>query len=111
MKDALHGEPQVLVVAIDGPMGFAPPRVGADVLSGGEQRFDGFVAEHEQGSDRPQTGRKGLVAARRADPADDLFAAEFLQIVGGLAGTVGGWALIAERANLIGQCGGGEAVG
>ena len=91
--------------------GFCASAGWGDFLSGGEQRFDGFVAKHEQGSDRPQTGRKGLVAARRTDPADDLFAAEFLQIVGCLAGTVGGWALIAERANLIGQCGGGEAVG
>jgi hypothetical protein len=49
--------------------------------------------------------------ASRADPADDLFAAEFLQIVRCLARTVGGQTLIAGRANLIGQRGGGEAVG
>jgi hypothetical protein len=71
-----------------------PSAGGTDVLSGREQRFDGFLSEHEQGSDRPQTGRKGLVATRRADPLDDLFAAEFLQIVRGLAGTVGGWTLM-----------------
>jgi hypothetical protein len=103
VKDALHGEPQFMVVAIDDPR-VLPSADGTDVLSGREQRFEGFVSEHEQGSDRPQTGRKGLVATRRADPLDDLFAAEFLQIVCGLAGTVGGWTLIAERANLISQC-------
>ena len=110
MKDALHSDPQVLVMAIDGAWFLASMGWG-DLLSGGEQRFDGFVAKHEQCSDRPQTGRKGLVAARRTDPADDLFASEFFQIVGCVAGTVGGRALIAERADLSGQCGGGEAVG
>ena len=53
MKDALHGEPQVLVVAIDGPW-FLPSAGCGDFLRGGEQWFDSFVAEHEQGSDRPQ---------------------------------------------------------
>ena len=90
--------------------GFGAPWVG-DFLSGREQRLDGFVAKNEQGSDRPQTGRKGLVAMRRTDPMDDLFPAEFFEIVGCSAGTVGGWALIAECANLSGQFGGGEAVG
>ena len=57
-------------------------------LSGGEQGFDGFVAENEEGSDRPETGQERLVAAGVADPADDVFAAEFLQIISSLAGTV-----------------------
>jgi hypothetical protein len=50
MKDALHGESQVLVVTIDGSWVLFS-LVGGDLLSSGEQRFDGFVAEHEQGSD------------------------------------------------------------
>src|SRR5271165_5919387 len=89
MKDALHGALQVQVVAIDGS-GVLPPVVRGDLLSGGEEGFDGLVAKDEQGGDRPQTGRKGLIATRRADPADDLFTAELLQIVGCLAGTVVG---------------------
>src|ERR1700733_3266536 len=110
MKDALHGASQVQVVAIDGLRVLSSVGWG-DLLSGGEERFDGFVAKHEQSGDRPQTGREGLIATGRTDPTDDLFTAELLQIVGCLAGTVGGWASIAERADLIGECGGGEAVG
>ena len=47
-------------------------------LSGGEQGFDGFVAENEEGSHRSEPGWERLVVAGVADPADDLFAAEFL---------------------------------
>ena len=70
MKDTVHGESQVMVVAIDGSWVLSSMG-GGDFLSGGEQRFDSFVAEHEQGGDRPQTGRKGLVATSGTDPADD----------------------------------------
>ena len=52
----------------------------AEWLSGGEHGFDGFVAENEEGSHRPETGQERLVAAGVADPADDVFAAEFLQM-------------------------------
>ena len=110
MEDALHGASQIEVVVIDGSRVLSSAGCG-DFLSCGEEWFDGFVAKHEQGGDRPQTGRKGLVATGRTDPADDLFTAELLQIVGCLARTVGGWALIAECADLIGQCGGGETAG
>ncbi len=54
-----------------------------------EQRLDGFVSERQQGCDRAQPRRDRLVATRRADALHDLFAAEFLQIVRRLAGTVG----------------------
>ena len=47
-------------------------------------------SERQQGGDRAQTGRDRFVASRRADALHDLFAAEFLQIVRRLAGTVGG---------------------
>ena len=80
-------------------------------LSGGEEGFDGFVSEDEQRSHRSETGWERLVAAGVADPADDLFAAEFLQIIGGVAGTVLAWALLAECAHPSGHLGGGEAVG
>ena len=60
----------------------------AEWLSGGEQGSDGFVAQDEECSHRPQTGWQRLVAAGVADPADDVFAAEFLQIIGGVARTV-----------------------
>ena len=46
VKDALHGEPQVMVVAIDDPRVLRSAG-GTDVLSGREQRFDGFLSEHE----------------------------------------------------------------
>ena len=89
MKDALHGALLAQVVAIDGS-GVLPAVVRGDLLSGGEEGFDGLVAKDEQGGDRPQTGWEGLIATRRADSADDLFTAKPLQIVGCLAGTVGG---------------------
>jgi hypothetical protein len=64
MKDALHGESQVQIVAIDGSWVLSSMGWG-DLLSSGEERFYSFVAKHEQGGDRPQTGRKGLIATRR----------------------------------------------
>ena len=82
-----------MVVAIDGSWVLSSAGRG-DFLSSGEQRLDDFVSEHDQGRDRAQTGRHHLVATRRYDPPDDLFAAEFLQIVCGLAGTVGGSASV-----------------
>src|SRR5438445_13335665 len=42
----------------------------AEWLSGGEQGSDGFVAQDEECSHRPQTGWQRLVAAGVADPAD-----------------------------------------
>jgi len=54
---------------------------GSEFLSGGEQRFNGFVSENDQCGDRPQTCRDGLIAASAGDAADDVFAAQFLQIV------------------------------
>ena len=98
MKDALHGESQILVVAVDGSWVLSSMG-GGEFLSSGQQRFDGLVAEHEQGSDGPQARRNGFVATGRADPLDDLFTAKFLQIVCCLAGAVGGWTLIAARAS------------
>ena len=101
MKDALHGESQVQIVAIDGSWVLSSMGWG-DLLSSGEERFYSFVAKHEQGGDRPQTGRKGLIATRRTDLRRTicLVPRSFFQIVGCFAGTVGGWALIAERADL-----------
>ena len=46
VKDALHGDPQVMVVAIDDTRVLRSAG-GTDVLSGREQRFDGFLSEHE----------------------------------------------------------------
>ena len=99
-----------MVVVIDGSWVLSSVGRG-DVLRGGKQRFDGFVPKHEQGGDRPQAGRDRLIATGRADPLDDLFAAEFLQIVSCLERSVGSWVLIAKGADLSRQCGGGEAVG
>ena len=96
-------------MAIDGSRVLASVGRG-DFLCGGEQRFDGLVAKHEQGGDRPQARRYRLIATRRADPLDDLFAAEFLQILSRLPGTIGG-ALGAGGADLLGKRSSGEAVG
>ena len=57
-------------------------------LSGGQEGFDSFVSEDEQRSHRSEPSWERLVAAGMADPPDDLFAAELLQIIGGVAGAV-----------------------
>ena len=87
MEDTLHGSSDGIVVGVDRFWVVRAAR-WAEWLSGGEQGFDGFVSENEQRSHRPETGWQRLVAAGVADPADDLFAAEFLQIISGVAGTV-----------------------
>jgi hypothetical protein len=53
-----------------------------------QNRRFGYARVSEERRHRPETGQQRLVAAGVADPADDLFAAEFLQIISGVAGTV-----------------------
>jgi hypothetical protein len=50
-------------------------------LSGGQEGFDSFVSEDEQRSHALSLVGSGSYPARVTDPADDLFAAEFLQII------------------------------
>jgi len=52
-------------------------------------RFDSFVSEDEQRSYRSEPGWKRLAPTGVADAADDLFAAEFLQILRGDGGRIG----------------------
>jgi hypothetical protein len=54
-------------------------------LRGREQRLDGFVSEYQERGDRPKTGGGCLVTPAVADATNDLFAAKFLQIIGGVA--------------------------
>jgi hypothetical protein len=68
-------------------------------LSGGEQGFNGFVGENEERGDGPKTLRQRLVAPCSIDAADDLFPAQLLQVVGGMAGTVVALAVLAEGAD------------
>jgi hypothetical protein len=87
MEDASHGDLDGSVVEIDRFWVVrSAPR--AEWLSRSEQGFDGFVAQDEERRHRPETGRQRLVAASVADSADDVLAAEFLQIISGVAGTV-----------------------
>jgi hypothetical protein len=87
MEDALHRNSDGMVVGVDR---FWVVRAAgwAEWLSGGEEGFDSFVSKDEERGHRPQTGRERLVATGMADPADDLFAAKFLEIVGGMSGAV-----------------------
>jgi len=87
MEDAFHGCLDGIVVSID-RFWVVCSALRPQWLSGSEQGFDGFVAENEEGSHSPETGQERLVAAGVADPADDVFAAEFLQIISSVAGTV-----------------------
>jgi len=83
----------------------------AEWLSRSEQGFDGFVAQDEERRHRPETGRQRLVAASVADSADDVLAAEFLQIISGVAGTVllMGFAWLRAQTRAA-TWGGGEAI-
>ena len=87
MEEPSHGSLDGAVVEIDG-FWVVRPAGRPQWLSSGEQGFDGFVSENEERSHRPETGWERLVAAGVADASDDVFAAEFLQIISGVAGTV-----------------------
>ena len=88
MEEAFHSSSNGLVVGVDW---FLVERCAgwAERLSGGEEGFDSFVSEDEQRSHRSEPSWKRLVPAGVADPADDLFAAEFLQILRGDGGRIG----------------------
>ena len=87
MEDALHGKLYGIVVGID-RFGVVRAAHWVKGLGGGEERFDGLVAENEQGGDRPETAGERFVAASVADAANDVFAAKLFQIISGVAGTV-----------------------
>jgi hypothetical protein len=91
-------------------LGCAPRGLGGEV-EWRQEGFDSFVSEDEQRSRCSEPGWERLVATDVADPADDLFAAEFLEIIRGVAGAVLAWALFTECAHASGDIGGGEAVG
>jgi hypothetical protein len=110
VKYALHGESHLGVVSVDGSEVVCSAG-WSESLSGDQQRFDGFVSENEQRGDRPQAGGQRLVAACLADAPDDLLAAEFLQIIGGMAGPVLQLALFAEGPDPSSQVRSRSAVG
>ena len=87
MEDALHGDVYGVVVAVD-RFWVVRTTGWAERLSGSKEGFDSFVAENQQGGHRPETARQRLVPAGMADPAHDVLAAKFLQIISGLAGAV-----------------------
>ena len=98
MEDAVHCSLNGMVVGVDW---FRVERAtgGTQRLGGCEQGLDGLVSEHHQRGDRPKTGWGCLVAPAVADPANDLFAAQFLQVIGGVARAVGEKVLLAEQAH------------
>ena len=110
MEDAFHRNPDGLVVGVD-RFWVVRPAGWVERLSGGQEGFDSFVSEDEQRSHRSEPGWERLVAAGVTDAADDPFAAEFLQIIRGVARAVLAWALFTECAHASGDTGGGEAVG
>jgi hypothetical protein len=52
-------------------MGVAPAAGWVEGPSGGEEGFDGFVAENDESGDRPETVAERFVASRVTDPAND----------------------------------------
>ena len=110
MEDAIHCNSNGFVMGVDRL--WVMRRAGwVERLSGGQEGFDSFVSEDEQRSHGSEPGWKRLVPARVTDPADDVFAAEFLQIIRGVTGAVLAWALFTECADASGDIGSGEAVG
>jgi len=89
MEHSSHGCSERVVVRVERcrVVGAAP---WCEFLGGSEQRFNGLVSENNQGGYRLEACWPGLIATCRADALHDLFAAEFIQIVRRLAGTVGG---------------------
>jgi len=87
MKDAAHCNLDSVVVGID-LFGVVRAACGTQRLGGREQRLDGFVSEYQERGDGAKTGRGWLVAPAVADARNDLFAAKFLQIIGGMARAV-----------------------
>jgi hypothetical protein len=87
MEDTLHRNSNGMVVGVD-RFWVVRAAGSAEWLSGGEKGFDGLVSENEQRGHRPQTGWQRFIAAGVAAATKDLFAAEFLQIVSGVAGAV-----------------------
>src|SRR6202035_1323040 len=110
MEDTFHCNSDGLVVGVD-RFWVVRPAGWVERLSGGQEGVDSFVSEDEQRSHRSEPGWERLVATGVANPADDLFAAEFLQIIRGVAGAVLAWALFTECAHANGDIGGGEPVG
>jgi len=88
MEDAFHCNFDSVVVGVD-RFWVMRPAGWCERLSGGQEGFDSFVSEDEQRSHRSEPGWEGLVAAGVADPADDVFAAEFLQIIPHGGGRIG----------------------
>jgi len=76
-----------MVVGID-RMGVGRASGWVKRLGGGQQRFDGFVAENDQGGHRPEPAGERFVATGVADAANDVLAAKLLQIIGGVARAV-----------------------
>src|SRR3981189_3558922 len=110
MENAFHCNFDSVVVRVD-RFWVMRPAGWVERLSGGQEGFDSFVSEDEQRSHRSEPDWGRLLAAGGAGPADDVFAAEFLQIIRGMAGAILAWALFTECAHANGDIGGGEAVG
>src|SRR5215472_7067312 len=87
VEDALHGNIDGVVVAVD-RFWVVWTTDWVERLSGGKEGFDSLVTQNHQGGHRPETARQRFVAAGVADPAHDVLAAKFLQIISGLAGAV-----------------------
>ena len=76
----MEGSSQGIVVEIDG-LGVVGATSGVTGLSGGEERFDGFVAQNDERGHRSETAGERLVAAGMADAANDVLAAKLFGIV------------------------------
>jgi len=105
VEEGLHVDADLLVVAVDlCPGGWFA--AGSWAVDAGEDGGDDLVAQCEQAGDGAGGWGWYAVAAGPAGFVDQLFAAEFAEVVGGLAGGVGGGA---ESGGLGGEVGDSES--
>ncbi|KMV15231.1 hypothetical protein ACT16_23020 [Mycobacterium heckeshornense] len=106
----MHVDADSFVVTVDaGPVrGFASHLGATDPCEDGA---DDLIAQGEQGGDGARGQRRDVVAAGTAGLVDEPFAAEFTQVVAGLADVVVGVGGASEDVHLGGEFGHGEPVG
>lgn len=83
----------------------------AGAADAGQDEADDLFAQGQWGGDGARGGEWGVVAAVAAGLVDDLFAAEFAEVVGALPDGVGLLGLPGHGVHLFGELGHGEPVG
>jgi len=110
VEQGLHAGAEAFVVAVDAGVCLGWPSWFGSA-DAGEDRGDDLVAEGEQRGDGAGGSAGHLVAVAPAGFDDEVFGAQFAQVVGGLPDAVVLLGLAGERSDLGGEVGDGEPVG